>query len=106
MFILPTLQFSNLSTSHSDLKSLNLLVTKDFVVKVADFGSASVLSHSRSNHVHVDSAINVFDSHNARLLTRNVGTLLWQSPEIIQNQPCNRFLMRVGIDLQLTFLFM
>jgi serine/threonine protein kinase len=51
---------------HRDIKPSNLLVTKNNVVKIADFGS------SRVKH------------NNSLMLTTLVGTLLFDSPEVLR----------------------
>lgn len=53
------------SIIHRDLKSMNLLVSKDFRVKVADFGLAKVLRESRTNTL--------------------CGSLQWVAPEVINS---------------------
>eukprot|EP00742_Colponemidia_sp_Colp-10_P007271 GILJ01007817.1.p1 GENE.GILJ01007817.1~~GILJ01007817.1.p1 ORF type:complete len:862 (-),score=71.89 GILJ01007817.1:172-2757(-) len=50
---------------HRDLKSLNLLVTDDFTVKVCDFGWARLKSCTMTGHI---------------------GTFQWMAPEVIANQ--------------------
>lgn len=53
----------NIGIIHRDLKSLNLLVSKNFEVKICDFGLSRVID---SNHA----------------MTSNVGTVSWIAPEI------------------------
>jgi len=48
---------------HRDLKSLNLLVNKDFQVKICDFGLSRVIDHTTQ-------------------MTGNIGTVAWVAPEL------------------------
>jgi serine/threonine protein kinase/predicted hydrocarbon binding protein len=52
---------------HRDLKSLNLLVSKDFDVKICDFGLSRFID--RQNQ-----------------MTNNIGTVSWTAPEIFQKK--------------------
>jgi len=54
---------------HRDLKTFNLLVTSDWIVKVADFGLAKVIN----------------DSVDAQNMTA-CGTTAWAAPEVLRNQ--------------------
>eukprot|EP00344_Euplotes_crassus_P007075 CAMPEP_0197017808 /NCGR_PEP_ID=MMETSP1380-20130617/79751_1 /TAXON_ID=5936 /ORGANISM="Euplotes crassus, Strain CT5" /LENGTH=495 /DNA_ID=CAMNT_0042444957 /DNA_START=115 /DNA_END=1603 /DNA_ORIENTATION=- len=56
---------------HRDLKSQNIFLTKDGIVKLGDFGIAKVLSHTKEN------------------LQTIVGTPYYLSPEIVENKPYN-----------------
>lgn len=75
---------------HRDLKSANLLVTERWVVKVADFGTAKLLSHL-DEYQHVQQARRPsMSSELTRLLpakdfhvTSKIGTLPYQSPEML-----------------------
>jgi hypothetical protein len=91
---------------HRDLKSPNLLVTQDWVVKVADFGtsrliqakeSTSNLMNSigtigkrkrrfRKSEDNVELGTNSEQDMALPLLSENVGTRLWQAPETIGHQ--------------------
>ena len=88
---------------HRDLKSSNLLVSQGWTVKIADFGTARVISTKRKianffsskkrSSVRRRSTLKDDDCvelQNKRkedltepLLTSNVGTVLWQAPETI-----------------------
>ena len=76
---------------HRDLKSNNLLVSKHWVVKVADFGSARLIREDRPLD---DTASGEFSqlSDSAPLLGRNsqlsigVGTTQWSAPELLSGQ--------------------
>ena len=57
------------SVLHRDLKSLNLVVTKEGVVKVTDFGLAKLRDRNAEETL---------------ALTRQAGTLQWMAPEVIQ----------------------
>lgn len=56
---------------HRDLKSQNIFLTKNGIVKLGDFGIAKVLSHTKEN------------------LQTIVGTPFYLSPEIVENRPYN-----------------
>jgi hypothetical protein len=86
---------------HRDLKSGNLLVTRTFGVKVADFGTSRLAGMSKSTkgarhgpqhhqqhqqHQHQLSAPSA-DQDADPTLTTLVGTSLWMAPEILFKQP-------------------
>ena len=50
---------------HRDLKSLNILVTKDMTLKLTDYGTSRLVS----DH-----------------MTQNVGTVAWIAPEVLESQ--------------------
>jgi serine/threonine protein kinase len=52
---------------HRDLKSLNLLVNKDFETKICDFGLSRVIDHTTQ-------------------MTGNIGTVAWVAPEIFSDK--------------------
>ena len=82
---------------HRDLKSPNLLVSWNWVVKVAGFGSARALSNLGASSETVDLDIDA-DSHDGnditvpllryecRAMSRRVGTLLYNAPEVLSRQ--------------------
>ncbi|GAB2224453.1 hypothetical protein Droror1_Dr00005213 [Drosera rotundifolia] len=53
---------------HRDLKSANLLMAEDGVIKIADFGIARVHSHTG-------------------VMTAETGTYRWMAPEVIEHKP-------------------
>lgn len=83
------------SRIHRDLKCLNLLVSQDWTVKVADFGTARIIKPRwaitlrnpfkalpvRCRKRNEEGLQNSCET--SPLLTSNVGTLLWQAPETI-----------------------
>jgi serine/threonine protein kinase len=77
---------------HRNLKSPNLLVTENFVVKLADFGSAKIMQHQKGGAGMaqrllagggVGKAALAADAASELLHTSYVGTLLWQAPEMM-----------------------
>ena len=80
---------------HRDLKSNNLLVSERWVVKVADFGQARLVStekiaqESRTPDECAetnDETVPLLMKPN-RSMTTNLGTLLWRSPELFERRP-------------------
>jgi serine/threonine protein kinase len=71
---------------HRDLKSANLLISKDWTLKVGDFGTAR---HSLHEHWETGS---VSDQHSRRY-TGAVGTIAWTAPEVLSDEvygsPCD-----------------
>ena len=61
---------------HRDLKSLNLLVSRDWNVKVADFGLSSLREMMYLNN---PKNVSVKDGERPR---EELGTLAWSAPEV------------------------
>ena len=77
---------------HRDLKSLNLLVTPSWEVKVADFGLSKLKEIPRSKH-KVGSHVSVPASesdNNKQLVTLNgVGSAMWCAVEVFSGEPAS-----------------
>jgi mitogen-activated protein kinase kinase kinase 13 len=54
---------------HRDLKSPNILIGNEEVIKISDFGTARPFDHSTKMSF--------------------AGTCAWMAPEIIRNEPCS-----------------
>ena len=76
----------SLGSIHRDLKSGNLLVTKGFRIKVADFGTARLAKAVGAGGAAVATS-RAADEQSNPLLTTLVGTALWMAPEILFKQP-------------------
>ena len=88
---------------HRDLKSANLLVSGNWVVRVADFGSARLLQSNPEevhpqkkdkvlgrNSVQADDVIEsrpLLEENETSPMTLEVGTTQWLAPEVLQNFP-------------------
>ena len=77
---------------HRDLKCANLLVSERWVVKVADFGTARLVNSLQDSQPIAPTTYSPpSDEERIPLLntdsymSRRVGTLLWQSPELLGN---------------------
>ena len=84
----------NPPTIHRDLKCSNLLVTERWVVKVADFGTARLLSRldehmeeSIGTRVSVNERSLLLDSPGSDTLTHCIGTPDYLSPEMFSGEP-------------------
>eukprot|EP00055_Hartaetosiga_balthica_P004541 m.12026 g.12026 ORF g.12026 m.12026 type:complete len:1198 (+) comp3941_c0_seq1:220-3813(+) len=77
---------------HRDIKSANMLVSDQWVVKVADFGTARLCNHVlpgvASNSSSHDSPGSNYSSTN---MTTAVGTLVWSAPEVLDGKPYGPF---------------
>lgn len=60
----------NCGLIHRDLKSVNMLIDKNYNVKLCDFGLSRVVATKKGNN-----------------MTGNVGTVSWIAPEVFENQP-------------------
>ena len=69
----------SLGRMHRDLKGSNLLVSSSLRVKVADFGTAAIASHTMAPDSHDAHHV----SRHRTQRTKGVGTPLWMAPEII-----------------------
>lgn len=56
---------------HRDLKSPNVLIAADYVLKISDFGTSRQLNDDRSTKMSF------------------AGTVAWMAPEVIRNEPCS-----------------
>eukprot|EP00050_Salpingoeca_kvevrii_P005130 m.270728 g.270728 ORF g.270728 m.270728 type:complete len:777 (+) comp11084_c0_seq1:3065-5395(+) len=65
---------------HRDIKSFNMLVTSDFIVKVADFGTAKRMSQAVPGEELQGSAA-------SPLMTTNIGSPPWMAPEVLERRP-------------------
>lgn len=60
----------NCGLIHRDLKSVNMLIDRNYNVKLCDFGLSRVVNNKKGNN-----------------MTGNVGTVSWIAPEVFDNQP-------------------
>lgn len=70
------LHMHDLGIVHQDIKSGNVMLSKDFTAKIGDVGLAAVFSHSHSR------------SDTAHRTSSNPGTLEWCAPEVGAMAPC------------------
>eukprot|EP00051_Salpingoeca_urceolata_P016824 m.226081 g.226081 ORF g.226081 m.226081 type:complete len:1255 (-) comp18789_c0_seq9:65-3829(-) len=68
---------------HRDLKSDNLLVSKSWVVKIADFGTGRLVSTGKTEQSSERPSV-VRDKW--RTMTSQQGTLCWQAPEVMTGE--------------------
>ncbi|KAK9834233.1 hypothetical protein WJX74_009876 [Apatococcus lobatus] len=71
------LHMHDLGIVHQDIKSGNVMLTRDFAAKIGDVGLAAVFSHSDKTR----------PSGTNRQSSSNPGTLEWCAPEILQGKP-------------------
>ena len=76
----------SLGRMHRDVKADNVLMTQDMHAKIADFGTASLVSMAMGagpeTTVDVDAQV-VSRTGTVRNVTRGVGTPLWMAPEVL-----------------------
>eukprot|EP00055_Hartaetosiga_balthica_P016209 m.101006 g.101006 ORF g.101006 m.101006 type:complete len:1306 (-) comp9054_c0_seq8:766-4683(-) len=76
---------------HRDLKSFNLLVSENWIVKVADFTTAKKLLQSHKNKSNGKKSKlvkeNADDEDMALIKSSTLGTVPWTAPEVLQNRP-------------------
>ena len=72
---------------HRDLKSMNLLVTDNWVVKVADFTTAKKMLKGRSAQVPTRMAMPPASASVLVEDTTTYGTLHWSAPEVLAGKP-------------------
>eukprot|EP00056_Hartaetosiga_gracilis_P010256 m.150348 g.150348 ORF g.150348 m.150348 type:complete len:1256 (+) comp13282_c0_seq2:125-3892(+) len=74
---------------HRDLKSANLLVSDQWVVKVADFGTARLCTHVLPGVA--PSSSKPGSTYSSTNMTTAVGTLVWSAPEVLDGKPYGPF---------------
>jgi hypothetical protein len=71
----------SLGCIHRDLKSGNLLVTQNYHIKVADFGTSKLAASLKANPIGQDQ-----DGNGTKTMTKMVGTPLWMAPELLEGK--------------------
>ena len=67
------LHMHDLGIVHQDIKSGNVMLSRDFTAKIGDVGLAAVFSHPHTDSAHRTSS--------------NPGTLEWCAPEVSVSRP-------------------
>jgi hypothetical protein len=71
----------SLSCIHRDLKSGNLLVTQNYHIKVADFGTSKLAASLQAQPLGQEQPGN-----GTKTMTKMVGTPLWMAPELLEGK--------------------
>jgi hypothetical protein len=74
----------SLGCIHRDLKSGNLLVTQNYHIKVADFGTSKLAASLQANPLYEGDTNEV--GNGTRTMTKMVGTPLWMAPELLEGK--------------------
>eukprot|EP00050_Salpingoeca_kvevrii_P021156 m.106941 g.106941 ORF g.106941 m.106941 type:complete len:477 (+) comp9202_c0_seq3:2026-3456(+) len=71
---------------HRDVKSMNMLVTNNWVVKVADFGTARRVVGSENSSASNDPGAASLGFHGNMVMTSLFGSPAWMAPELLSSQ--------------------